>query len=105
MWQSIKDAVQAILDFFYALFLSLVDLLKDLLFFVLETLFTIVIALVSLVGNGFESLNPLQYFSAIPDETKAFMAMAGFNECMSILVGAISIRIILQLIPFVRLGS
>ena len=105
MWQSFKDGIQSIIDFFYQMFLSMVDVWKDMVFFILETLFTVAIALLSLVGEGIEALNPLVYINAIPDETKAFMAMSGFNECMSILVVAIGIRLILQLIPFVRFGS
>jgi len=105
MWETFKDGIQSIIDFFYSIFLSFIEFAKDFILFAVELLMKAAFSLISLVGDGLGALDPLQYISAIPDETKAFMAMAGFNESMGIIVGAIGIRILLQLIPFVRLGS
>lgn len=105
MWESIKEFFQGLIDFIYRIFLSIVDFLKDLLMFVLDSLFDAVIFLLNTLEDLTEAMNPLEYISAIPDETKSFMAMVGFNESMAIIVTAILIRLTLQLIPFVRLGS
>lgn len=105
MLQAIKDAFQSVIDFFYRCFLSLGDFLRDFLWFVLDSLMKVGIAVLETLGTGFAGLNPLQYFNAIPDSTKAMMSMVGFNECISIIVSAILIRFLLQLIPFVRWGS
>ncbi|AXH73371.1 MAG: putative minor coat protein [Inoviridae sp.] len=92
-------------DYLYQIFISLVDLLKDLLFFVIDSLFAIVLFFLDMLGDLFTGLNPLQYFSLIPPETQYYMAVCGFNESMSMIVSALIIRMFLQLIPFVRLGS
>jgi hypothetical protein len=105
MWQFIKDLFQSLLDFIYRIFISIMDFFKDLLFFVLDSLLDGVIFVLESVGDIGTALNPLEYISAIPNETRAFMAMVGFNEIMTILVTAILIRLTLQLIPFVRLGN
>jgi hypothetical protein len=105
MWDNFLGWWQAIVDFFYSLLLTVFDFLKDFLFWVLDTLMGGAIGLLDLSGEAFTGLNPLSYISSIPDETKAVMAMTGFNEAMSIIVAAIGIRFILQLIPFVRWGS
>lgn len=105
MWETIKEAFQSVIDFLYACVLSIFDFLKDLFWWVLDMLMYIAIGFLDLTGEAFSALNPLQYISAIPPETKAMMAMTGFNEAMSIIVSAIIIRFTLQLIPFVRWGS
>lgn len=105
MWETLKDWWQAIVDFLYALVLTIFDFLKDFLWFVLDNLIRAAVGMLDLVGEALAALNPLQYISAIPAETQAMMAMSGFNEAMGIIVAAIGVRFILQLIPFVRWGS
>lgn len=105
MWDSIKSAVQALIDFIYRLFLSVTEFLKDFFWWLLDNLIGVAILMLDGLGTAFSGLNPLQYIDAIPNETKAMMAMTGFNECISIIIAAITIRFTLQLIPFVRWGS
>ena len=105
MWETIKQWWQTCVDFFYRIVLTVFDFFKDFLFYCLDTLMSIAIGFLDLVGTGFGTLNPLQYFSQIPAETQAMMQATGFNDCMTIIVTAIGIRFLLQLIPFVRWGS
>lgn len=92
-------------DYLYQIFTSAVDFLKDFLWFVLDNLFGAVLFIIDGLGSLFAGLNPLQYFSIIPPEVQYYMAICGFNESMGMIVTALSIRFMLQLIPFVRLGS
>lgn len=92
-------------DYLYQIFTSAVDFCKDFLWWVLDSLFGAVLLIIDGMGSLFAGLNPLQYFSVIPPETQYYMAICGFNECMSMIVSALIIRMLLQLIPFVRLGS
>lgn len=92
-------------DYLYQIFTSAVDFLKDFLWWVLDHLFGAIVYVLDGLGSLFAGLNPLQYFSAIPPETQWFMQQCGFNESMSMIVTALIIRMLLQLIPFVRLGS
>lgn len=92
-------------DYLYQIFTSAVDFLRDFFFWVLDNLFGAVIYILDGLRSLFEGLNPLQYVSMIPPETQYFMSVCGINDAMSMIVTAIIIRMTLQLIPFVRLGS
>tara|TARA_B100001245_G_C22836175_1_gene402099 strand:- start:36 stop:353 length:318 start_codon:yes stop_codon:yes gene_type:complete len=105
MWESIKEFGQSIVDVIYQAVKTLMTFVSDVFFFVLENVMQGAIALLDTFGTGLEGLNPTQYITAIPAETKGMMAACGFNECITIVVSAIGIRLILQLIPFVRWGS
>ena len=99
---------QALVTYLYSLLLTLYDALQDLLFAFLLLLMDLALlllhALDSLVGvlasYDFVSLLPL-----IPPEVKAVMAALGFSTALSIRVTSLTIRFILQTIPFVRWGS
>lgn len=105
MWQNIKDFGQSIIDFLYKCLLSIFEFFKDLIWFFLDGLMAGATGLLDLTSDAFTALNPLQYISLIPAEVQGFLNLIGFNDCMSILIGAILIRFTLQLIPFVRWGS
>ena len=105
MWEKFKEWWQAFVDFLYDLLLTAMTLTSDMALWIFEQLMKGAIALSDTLGDGLEALNPATYISAIPEDTKAMMAMSGFNESMSILVVALGIRIVIQLIPFIRWGS
>ncbi|ACJ29306.1 Vpf104 [Phage Swp3] len=92
-------------DYLYQIFTSAVEFLKDFLWWVLDMLFGAVVFLLDGLTSLFQGLNPLQYISAIPPETQYFMGVCGISTSMSSIVTALIIRMTLQLIPFVRLGS
>jgi len=95
----------ALVDFLYSLVLSLLDILKDLFYFIIESLFALVLLMLDGLGALFSGLNVTQYISAIPPGTAHIMSSIGLAEAMGMIVVCITIRIGLQLIPFVRLGS
>lgn len=105
MWESIKAFGQSIVDIIFQAVLTLTTFIGDVFFVVLESCMKGAILLLDTLGLGLEGLNPTMYFSAIPEETRGMMTATGFNECITIIVGAIATRMILQLIPFVRWGS
>lgn len=85
--------------------LTLFDMLKDFLYFIFETLLEIVQLILNGLGSLFDSINLAQYISAIPPDVSNVMGLTGLGQAMSMIVAAIGIRVLLQLIPFVRLGS
>jgi hypothetical protein len=105
MWDAIERFFQALVDFIYRIFLSIVDFFKDFFLWIIDSIFDIVIYLLEGMEDLTTALNPLEYINQIPDETRAIMTMVGFNECMVIITSALLIRLVLQLIPFTRLGS
>lgn len=93
------------LGLLYTLLLSLFDMLKDLACFLLEGALSLVHLAISGLGSLLGALNVVQYFSMLPPEVQSVMAIAGVNDASVIIVTAIGIRLMLQLIPFTRLGS
>lgn len=88
---------------FEAVFVALWDMITDAFCWVLEQLLKIVLAaLQTLDFNGFASYaanNPL------PAEIGNILSLLGVGTAITIIIAAITIRLGLQLIPFVRLGS
>lgn len=93
------------LNLLYSLLLSLFDMLKDLACFLFEAIFSIVHLAISGLGSMLGAMNIIQYFSMLPADVQNIMAIAGVNDASAIIVTAIGVRLILQLIPFTRLGS
>jgi hypothetical protein len=92
-------------DFLYRLVLTIYDIQKDLFLWIFEQVSTGVIYLVDGLGYLFDGLNITQYISAIPPQTAYIMNLIGFGEAMGMIITSLTIRMLLQLIPFTRLGS
>ena len=92
-------------DFCLKIMYSVFGFFQDMLWFVLDGLFTVGQSMLALISTSLSGLSPLQYFDSIPSGTQAIMQAIGFNESIALLMISIGIRIILQMIPFVRFGS
>jgi hypothetical protein len=92
-------------DYLYQIFKSAVDFFRDFFWWMLDNLFGAVIVILDGMRSLFEGLNPLQYVSSIPPETQYYMNVCGINDALSLITTSLIIRMTLQLIPFVRLGS
>ncbi len=88
-----------------SLMLTFMDFMKDFLFFVLEQLMTIAVYAIGSIGDSLSAIAPTQYIDAIPPETKHMLQICGINECMGMIVTTITVKFLLQTIPFVRWGS
>lgn len=96
-WESIKD-------FFKSCINTTLDMLKDLFYFIFETVMDVGIELLNGIGLLL-NFDPQTYFSAIPANVANILGLIGLGECLAIISSAIVVRIMLQMIPFVRLGS
>lgn len=96
-WDQLKSLTQKVFDSFKLMiqdfFLWIVDQLLELVTFILSAFDLTAIT------------NSLPVLSSIPDEVLNMLGLIGFAQCMVIIGGALIIRLFLQLIPFVRLGS
>ena len=101
----IVELFNKLIEFLYRLIISLVDMLKDLFFWAIEQVFSAVNVLLSWVLGFFSPLDIGQYLSAIPPNVSWVLAAIGIPQCLVIIFAAITCRILLQLIPFTRLGS
>ncbi len=55
--------------------------------------------------NAFAALNPAQYISGAPADLVNMIGLMRVGEGLAIILGAIAIKLVLQLVPFTRLGS
>lgn len=92
--------LQLVHDFLASTF----DMLGDLVAFVLDKLFQGVISLLGLIPVS-TSFNANQYMAGAPAEFLGMLVAIRVPEALAILVLALGIRFLLQLIPFIRLGS
>ena len=94
----------AIIQVFVELMKALELLLQDIFYWLIDTVLSFVIPLLDTLGQTL-TFNPATYINAMPAETLNFMAAVGIGEATTIIVAALTVRLILQLIPFTRLGS
>lgn len=96
---------EAFLSWGKALVLTVYDMFKDVFYSILQILMDLVELLLVGLGSLFSAMDLTQYISAIPPDVANIMGLIGIGQAMTIIIGAIVIRVCLQLIPFVRLGS
>lgn len=104
LFKKIADLLKWFADLFIACFVAIWDLLKDLFCWMLdEGLKVAVSAINSLDVSGVT--NNLSAFGQIPGTVLQVMGALGVGQALGIISVALVIRFLLQLIPFVRLGS
>lgn len=97
-WLSFKTWAQSLV-------LTISDMLKDVFLWIMEQLFSVVLIALDGMGSLFEGLNVAPYLTALPSGARWMLDVIGFGTAMGMIVSAIIIRVMLQLIPFTRLGS
>lgn len=101
--RKLADILQWIADLFIAVFVALFDLVKDAVSWVFEQMLEIVID--ALEGIDVSGISAAGGWGELPGEVLNILALLGVAQAVSIIVASIGIRLILQLIPFTRLGS
>ncbi|MGR5364240.1 DUF2523 family protein [Vibrio mediterranei] len=84
---------------------SLVVLLTNLGLGAVDILLTFVVSLINGLGSLLSPIDLKPYIKMLPAEAIDIMSLVGFPQAMTMIISAISVRFLLQLIPFVRLGS
>jgi hypothetical protein len=84
---------------------SLVVLLTNLGLGAVDVLLAFVVSLINGLGSLLSPIDLKPYIKMLPTEAIDIMSLVGFPQAMTMIISAISVRFLLQLIPFVRLGS
>lgn len=104
LFAKIAAVVQWFGKLFIGVFKSLWDMLTDVPCLLLEQALDIVISAVS--AFNFDGVTgSLSAFNDLPAEMVNILGLLGFAEAMGIIGTALTIRILMQLVPFTRLGS
>lgn len=85
--------------------LTLWDMFKDFFLFVTDTVMTAGIELLNGMAYAFELFDLSQYTSSMPSEVLFILDATGVGTALGMIMTAGAIRLLMQLIPFVRLGS
>lgn len=88
-----------------AVFTSLSDLGKDLFCWTIDEAFTLVEFILNSLPSDFGQFDPSAYFNALPQPLVNAASYIHLPQALAIIVAALAIRFLLQLIPFIRLGS
>lgn len=99
----IADAIRWIGDLFVAVFVALWDMAKDAFAWVFDQVMDVAVSAVAAVDvSGLEGWGA---WGQLPAELLNVMAVLRVDEAVAIIMAAIGIRLVLQLVPFTRLGS
>lgn len=92
-------------QFLWSIVLSVQAILKDLFIWLFEQILTLSEYALTGMDSYFDVLDITSYLSNIPSGLQWFMSSIGVPQALSMIMTAVTIRILLQLIPFTRLGS
>lgn len=88
-----------------AAFAALWLLGTDLASWVLDQALTVLETVLNTISFDFSTLNVTQYITILPAETRNMLGLIGAGQALTMIIGALAVRVLLQLIPFTRLGS
>lgn len=103
LFSKIAAVIQWFYDLFIAIFVALWDIIKDGFSWCFEQVMDIVVDAVSTVDVS--GISAVGGWGSFPAEVLNILALLGVGQATTIIVTAIGIRLVLQLIPFTRLGS
>lgn len=105
IYKWLTDFWLSIVNFGKSFGLTLWDIFKDGCIYLLEFILEAVQIILDGMGTLFAAMDLAQYVDGIPPDVAQIMGLIGLGQAVSIILAAISIRVVLQLIPFTRLGS
>ena len=79
--------------------------MEDISIYIFESFMNISVLAVQGLDGLFSGLDIAQYINALPPEATYYASALGLSQAMAMIIISITIRFLLQLIPFVRLGS
>lgn len=103
--QALKKFGEWLLIQLQSLALTIWDILTDFLLFILDSLMMLVTYILQGIQMSLEMLDISQYLSGAPPEVLYGLSQSGIGSALGIVMVCGAIRLSLQLIPFVRLGS
>lgn len=103
IFEKVTAVLQWCVDLVLAVFLAFYLLVKDGFSWLFDQVLSVAVSAVGAINVS--ALTGISGWSAVPGEILNVLSLLGVGTAVSIITAAIGIRIVLQLIPFVRLGS
>ena len=101
----LADTWNDLQTFLYSLVLTVQDIMKDIGIFFFESFLDVSLLAINGLDSFFSGLDVASYINSLPSEVSYYASALGLSQAMGMIIIAITIRMLLQLIPFVRLGS
>ncbi|ENM5902646.1 DUF2523 domain-containing protein [Vibrio mimicus] len=101
----IVDLFNKLVEFLYRLLITLIDMLKDVFLWLMDGILSAINLLLDKALSLIEPMDISSYLTGIPSGVAWVLSAIGIPQCLIMITSAIVIRILLQLIPFTRLGS
>lgn len=101
--QALVDMLKWIGDLFKSVFVALWDIFKDIFSWIFDQLLDVVISAISAIDVS--ALEKVVGWGDLPSEIINILGLLNIGAASGIILSAIGIRLVLQLVPFTRLGS
>lgn len=85
--------------------LTLWDILTDILLMVVDLFMSVGLYALEGMSEALELVNITNYINDMPSEVLGIVNAIGLGEAIGMIMAAGTVRLLMQLIPFVRLGS
>lgn len=105
MWDWILELYNGLLDGLYRLYLSIKDVIMDIPLWVVDQILGAVSLILDSVLSLLEPIDLSSYLHVDNSQVAWTLSMIGLPQCLGVISSCILVRILLQLIPFTRLGS
>jgi len=92
-------------NLFKSLAVTIWDMLKDLLIFIVDIFMDLGFLILEGFQEALELIDLSQYISGLPSEVTFVLSATGLSQAVGMIMLAGTARLLMQLIPFVRLGS
>ncbi|AAL49742.1 TPA: DUF2523 domain-containing protein [Vibrio cholerae] len=99
------DLFNKLIEFLYRLLITLIDMLKDVFLWLIDGVLSAVNLLLEKALSLIEPMDVSSYLTGIPSGAAWVISAIGIPQCLGMIMSAIIVRILLQLVPFTRLGS
>lgn len=105
LFAKIAAVVQWVGKLFVAVFVAIWDVLRDLFAWGFDQAMSVAVAAVNSLDTSALSSAAAGGWGSVPAEVSNILSLLGVGTAITIITAAIGIRLVLQLIPFTRLGS
>lgn len=103
LWKVVVDFATWFLDLVKAVGKAFWDFCVDVLCYLFDKVLGVAVDLVKAIDVS--GVDASSTWASIPADALNVMGLCGMGQCMAIIGAAIMVRLTMQLIPFVRLGS
>jgi hypothetical protein len=88
-----------------SLLLTLWDMCKDLFYLIMDLVSSSAASILAGLSNSFDDMDMLPAFTFLSPDMANILGLIGVGQAITMIIASIGIRLVLQLIPFTRLGS